>query len=450
GLYYVFRKQTNDKIAFFSCFFFVSLFVFYGEMLQLARQQIAELFLILLVLLLIEDNIRKFYRAILFIVFSFSLIVSHYGTSYLFMFILIASILTKFLSNQQQIQKLAIRAQSKISDNFLFSSKNEAIGLNYVTLFVVLALGWYLYVSGSSSFNAIVDIGDHIFCSLQEGILNPEYSEALSKVIEGSAIESPLHRFTKTLHHVTQFFIIVGVLKLVLPRKCSHQFNKDYMIFTSLFLLVNFVILAIPYTRFGTTRLYHLSLFFLAPFCVIGGVEVVKAINKTAKKILSKNVVKPYKFLSILFAVFLLFNSGFVYEIAGDEPISISLNNTFDFPLFTSSEIMGVRWVEGHVDDPIYYADWYGWVLTTKYAPKHSQWCNIAHNNTDYLPPGEVFIFLRSKNVQEGVWVDKKFTPSIPYKQIYKLNETVFYKETIITSNKIYSSKLSDIYTQQR
>jgi uncharacterized membrane protein len=37
GLYHVYQKQTGDKIAFLSCFFFVSLFTFYGEMLALAR-----------------------------------------------------------------------------------------------------------------------------------------------------------------------------------------------------------------------------------------------------------------------------------------------------------------------------------------------------------------------------------------------------------------------------
>jgi uncharacterized membrane protein len=59
GLYRVFQKQTDDKIAFLSCFFFVSLFTFYGEMLALARQQIAELFLVLLVLLMIDKNMDR-------------------------------------------------------------------------------------------------------------------------------------------------------------------------------------------------------------------------------------------------------------------------------------------------------------------------------------------------------------------------------------------------------
>lgn len=44
GLFVVFQKQTNHKIAFFSCFLFISFFSFYFDLPQLARQEIAELF----------------------------------------------------------------------------------------------------------------------------------------------------------------------------------------------------------------------------------------------------------------------------------------------------------------------------------------------------------------------------------------------------------------------
>ncbi len=91
GLYRVFQKQIDDKIAFLSCFFFVSLFMFYTEMLQLARQQIAELFFVLLILLMIDKNMDKTKRAFLFIVFGVSLVVSHYALSYIYMFCLISA-----------------------------------------------------------------------------------------------------------------------------------------------------------------------------------------------------------------------------------------------------------------------------------------------------------------------------------------------------------------------
>ena len=52
GLYELYRKETGEIIAFISVCFFMSSIVFFGEMPQLCRQQIAELFLVLLLILI--------------------------------------------------------------------------------------------------------------------------------------------------------------------------------------------------------------------------------------------------------------------------------------------------------------------------------------------------------------------------------------------------------------
>ena len=85
GIYMIARRQSYDRIAFYGTFFFITFFVFFTEMLQVARQEIAELFLVLIALLIINKDLDKIKKYILLIVFSFSLAVSHYGVSYLFM-----------------------------------------------------------------------------------------------------------------------------------------------------------------------------------------------------------------------------------------------------------------------------------------------------------------------------------------------------------------------------
>jgi uncharacterized membrane protein len=82
GLYDIFRKQTNSKIAFLSSFIFISFFAYYMEMVALARQEIGEIFLILLVMVMISDELDYMRRSIFFIVFGASLAVSHYGLAY--------------------------------------------------------------------------------------------------------------------------------------------------------------------------------------------------------------------------------------------------------------------------------------------------------------------------------------------------------------------------------
>ena len=60
----------------------------------MARQQIAEIFLVLLVWLMIDRNIQQKKRKILYLLFGVGLIISHYSVTYLFMFMLLATIVT--------------------------------------------------------------------------------------------------------------------------------------------------------------------------------------------------------------------------------------------------------------------------------------------------------------------------------------------------------------------
>ena len=83
GLYQIFRRQLNDKVAFLSCFFFMSFAPFYVQLPTLARQEVAELFFVLLILLLVSKEMNQRIQSALFIVFGLSLVVSHYGLSYI-------------------------------------------------------------------------------------------------------------------------------------------------------------------------------------------------------------------------------------------------------------------------------------------------------------------------------------------------------------------------------
>lgn len=95
GLYKIFEKHTGSKIAFLAAFFFIAYNGFsYGWMVQMARQQIAEIFLVLLVWLMIDRTIPQSKRKILYLLFGVGLIVSHYSVTYLFMFTLLATIIT--------------------------------------------------------------------------------------------------------------------------------------------------------------------------------------------------------------------------------------------------------------------------------------------------------------------------------------------------------------------
>ena len=89
GLFTIFKRQTGNKVAFLASFLFISTSVFFNGMPALARQEIAELFVVLLILLVLAKRMDKIQRSFLSITFAMALIASHYGTTYIFMFIII-------------------------------------------------------------------------------------------------------------------------------------------------------------------------------------------------------------------------------------------------------------------------------------------------------------------------------------------------------------------------
>ena len=109
GLFVAFRSQTNDRIAFLGAFFVSSLFTFFGEMPALARQEVAELFLVLLLILTV-DKFRSFAEKrsiyVLYAVFAVSLVVSHYALAFIYLTYITIALLLLFLVDNPALRRL--------------------------------------------------------------------------------------------------------------------------------------------------------------------------------------------------------------------------------------------------------------------------------------------------------------------------------------------------------
>ena len=458
-LYQVFQKQTDDKIAFLSCFFFMSVFTFYTEMLSLARQEICELFFVLLILAMIDKDMNKVKRSFLFIVFGISLAVSHYGTSYVYMFCLIAAWLIVVSIDEPAIQKLGDNFYAKFSKykNRISTSnpnsskvKGRTISTGFVSLFVVFVLSWYMYVSSSSAFDALVHIGDHVASSIYTDLLNPESVQGLDMML-GEPAPGVLHEVNRIINYLNQIFIIIGVLVLLLKYK-ELKFEKEYAAFSMINLGILFAAISVPYlTAINMTRTYHLALLFLAPFCVIGGITVFKMISRVAKVSWTDQRVRTsLKVLSVYFVIFLLYSSGFVFQVTeglsgsisiGQEGIKeygdMKIKEGFYNCYVPEQNVFGVRWLSKNMDTSSkVYVD-HG------YAPVYLSYGMIGWNQrrrlydpTRVRVDPEDYIYLRYFNVNYGVMV-------VSLEDNYDIAEL---SPIINKKNKVYSNGGSYIY----
>lgn len=428
ALYQVFSRQIDKKIAFLSIFYFISINPFYAEMVQLARQEIAELFLALLILLMVDNKLDNIKKSILIVIFGFSLIISHYGLSYVYMILLIFVIVLMFLGKLDIIKLKILNFNDFLKSNF--------VTLNFMFLFFVFAIAWYMYVSNANTFTTIVSIGSHISDSIFTDFLNSQNVQSLSML---NYTYSPLHSITKYLYIISQLFIMVGLLK-ILFKPGNTKFNRDYILFSIASIGVLVLSATLPFfaSSLNTTRLYHISLFFLAPFGVIGFITILKYLRTLLKRYTHRNLYSN-KFIlgcfSIFLTVFFLFNSGLVYQIANDLPTSIALDDNIDFPMYNTGEMNSALWITKEKNDSIIYSDFYAKVVLNEFLP-FDEVVPFHENITDK----NYYLYLRTINIRNDQ-IDLAGRNSTVLEVNY-LNLT----EVTQSMNKIYTNRLSDVY----
>ena len=377
GLYKIFQKLTNAKIAFLSCFFFVSLSVFYTVMPALARQEIAELFFVLMIILILDTKMKKFNKSILLILFGISMIVSHYGISYIFAFLIILA--------------GTISAIHYVLDNKKVSY--TILNKNYLLIFIVFLLAWFMYVSSSSIFNVGVNIGDNILSSITD-LFNPITSQGMAIVQGNFPLLQSIERY---MYLISQGLITVGIIALLLNK--LGNFNQEYKSFSlaAFIILVAGIVLPFFASTMNTDRIYHMCLLLLSPFFVIGFLMMVKILVRSKKSLSENQIKKSLYVLSIFLMIFFLLTSSFAYQLTDQPKVGrFALDNNVDFASFNTQEMATAEWLKS-VNDPnikIYGDSNKAWVLGSITGRSNDlTMCNFVNNR---LVVGNSYIFISS------------------------------------------------------
>lgn len=453
GLYHVFQKRTNDTIAFLSSYYFVSLNSFYSVIPSLCKQLIAEFFFVLIIIVLFgETRPNHITQKLLLIIFSISIIISHYGISYLFMFSLFFSYIIIFIKRLSPIRKLLEKLNYK-SWNLRIGKKNvhsmNVVSINFVILFTICAFAWYLYISNSSILTSFVQIGNHILSNLNAGFFNPESSRGMNSLVNIDS--SYLHKMGKLVSMSVLFFIFIGMLKLVVNR--TDKFETNYTIFSLYWFIICITAISISgFAVMNPNRLYHLSLFFLSPIAIWGGLIFFELLHVQKCRMMCFSEFS-IKCLSIYFMIFFLFSSGFAYEVANDHPSSISLSRESIekygditdksrlINLMYEQNIFSAKWLSanmlegGRVFATKGNGEGAGPLVHEKISP-----ANIQHLNSYSTIKNEDYIYLSYINVVERIALD--LDPKLGAPVPININSISYVLEE---NNKIYNNRCSQI-----
>ena len=465
-LYQAYKEQVGELPAFLSSFFFMSFAIFFTEMTALARQEIAELFFALLILIIVDRKIKKIKSALLCIIFSASLIVSHYGLSYIYMLCLILALFLFYFMRTSTVNNIlqSLRSRSNkfsalvdategnqsTEKNNITLRENRILTANSVVLYVIMTLAWYIYVSRSSVFNTIVCIGNQIQNSIFTEFLSPAGKDPYISMALGISGYPSLGYFIGAIvFDITQLFIIIGILRATITGYEKSKFNREYLSFSYTNLIVLLLCIAVPHfgSSLNVTRIYHIVLFFLAPFCILGGetvfVFISKAISHFKRLILNEDVKLPL--ISIILIVFFLFQTGFIFEVTNDVPLSYSLSyDEFACEFMYKQDFICAGWLSSHSHNKTtVYGDFgrissYGSYFNDSFKLKSFPVSDAGDIN---ITERNVFVYLRYGNILSNKIKTASFvvgrTSSIP---LGNLTSFLDYK------SKIYDNGGSEVY----
>lgn len=450
GAYSIFQRYVSNKNSFFAAYILLTTSDFYISLSNISKQLMAVFFFVLFLMVTFNTDISNVKKTLLLIIFSFSLIVSHYGTSYIVMFSLIFVFIFVFLiehqiTNNTSISKLCAMFGRDTKIIWESHKSQTKLSSNFVLLFVSLTLAWYIYVSSSSSFFSIVNLADHIANSLLTEFFNPEYSRGAYML---TTEYSGLRYVNKYLKLGIPFMMAIGFLKELANKKS--KFDVFYFGFSIYFLILLFCSVAIPrFAVMGPNRLYVFSLLLLSPLCILGGSLIF---SETLQHFRFKSKTDP-KFLNIFYVYFILlmlFSTQFIYVLSNEQPISVSIGqeytekygNTenkanFYSNLVMTDDFLSLEWLEknGCKNKKMYFTGGYTHV-------------GSVLRNAGYFPIDNIYNFKDVESIQKNQYillmyvnnVEKIGYGTLPNVVLFDYFDMNPFNYFLTTRNKIYTN----------
>ena len=348
-LYLAYRHVIGAKRAFLSVVLFMSYVAYYQEVDFIGKQMIAEVILASLILVAMSSSLQSKAKTIaaLPIILIIGLVASHYSTLYIYVFISLLSWIFLRILKRRTVSTLPI-----------------------IGLALVVAVAWYIYTAGGTALISLVQLGSTVSQTFFSKFFVPESRGPLVVKALGIGVNPTLwNRMFLFTDYLIQAFIVVGSIKLWTERK-NRTITGEFLSYTWAGLCFLALGILVPSLAAGinSTRVYQMSLIFISPACVIGG----EAIFTSLLRFLStcrKSISRPrfdisLTLVSCIIVLFLLFNTGFIHEVTGDKPISLSLgynqlraSNTPDLVLYFHSEytqaqdVASARWLSKYANN---------------------------------------------------------------------------------------------------
>src|SRR4030042_937695 len=143
-IYLTCKKYYSSEISYLGALFFISQPVFFNWFGVPIRQEIAFLFFGLMILVLFSKEINSQFKKIMFVIFGFSMIVSHYSTTYIALAIFLFSYILIFFYKKLENRKIK---KGKIKEK---DRQEFCLTIFPIVLLLIFGFLWYSQLTNLS------------------------------------------------------------------------------------------------------------------------------------------------------------------------------------------------------------------------------------------------------------------------------------------------------------
>ena len=411
----IFRRYLGNRGAFFASLLIIFM-AFFTASMGSVRQLIALVFFFLSIMVLFDTKMGKLPKKVLLLVFLISIILSHYGTAYFSLALLVPIMAIPFLKS------LLGRLSGK---------KNKILFTNFdiIILFLIFVSIWYLLVAQVelNSGMYVINKTSHVLQDTGFTGFTHGTKDDMILAMLGMGITSVPNLISAVVHDTVFFVIFIGFLTLLKSYragkpKLDNKFFSGIVI--SIILLILLVIIPNLSIHYPAERLFIQSLIFLAPLLVIGAGKISNIIKKPRSKyiillilvisLFSCNTYLQYHFYGIQYSPY--------YENGGD------LRDEY---YVYDQEIIAAEWLKhNQINGFQIYTDGSGInrLLLGRFDLKYH---NVLVNNQKL----KGYILLRYINIYK----------IILFKDPTKIKNMSYYEPIISSSSLIYNNGRSEV-----
>jgi uncharacterized membrane protein len=391
-VFLIFRRYAPNVFSFIASFLYFGSGYYNLGFSALIRQEIGFLFFGLMLLILFSKEIYSKTKKKIFLIFSLSIIVSHYSTAYIF---IIITTLTYFISclYKKKIEK------EKVKEEF---SKKRDINFNLTfILLLILSFSCFMWLtqltdtSGglvSTITKTVQNMGSAFSSDLKQSSIKDallsqsktgyytdgEFTDYINKVktdypkwVDSGQLAKnyPLNVLSvevispksvvlgyffsylfKFIKYLIIFSILIGSLLFFVNKDKFGDIEFSFMVIISVFLMFMMILLPFISKAYNFERLFQQCLIFLALPSVL-----------FFQKIRKKFVKLPLVLIILIYLLYSLFNFGVLLPYSGGAP-TINLYNGGEFYNFHYSylgEVSSISWTNSHLTKEMVYLDPY-------------------------------------------------------------------------------------------